>query len=141
METLHARSDMRVRLRAITLQRLDGPRATARVRTFAEADEILRLWATTAPELGKGYHRVAYGLLFEDGQEYSDLYRLNRTEVIPIDLARSARERLEVNAGRRSTRLAAYDLPYRRSLLSAERQPPSVRKRAAQLLDLYALDG
>lgn len=54
----------RIPLRSITLQRLDGPRETVTVSSSAEADGVLRAWAKTAPEVGKGYHRVAYLLRF-----------------------------------------------------------------------------
>ena len=132
--------EARVRLRSIALQRLDGLRATATVQTLPEADAILRLWAQSGPEPGKGYHRVAYLLVFEDGQEYREIYHLYRSDVRPVDLARTVRGHLEAAAGRRSPELESTAGSRRRLVLSAHRDGQTARKWAATLLDAYALD-
>ena len=135
-----APAEARVRLRSIALQRLDGPRATATVPTVPEADDILRVWAQSAPEPGQGYHRVAYLLVFEDGQEYREIYHLYRGDVGPVDLARTVCGHLEAAAGRRYPELEPTAGSRRRLVLSPDRDRQSARKRAAALLDGYALD-
>ena len=135
-----APAEARVRLRSVALQRLDGPRATVIVRTLSEADDVLRRWAQSGPEPGKGYHRVAYLLVFEDGQEYREIYHLYRSDVRPVDLARTVRGHLEAAAGRRSPELESTAGSRRRLVLSPHRDRQTARKWAAALLDGYALD-
>ena len=138
-DVIGTRPETRVRLRSIALQRLDGQRATATVRSFPEADEVLCVWAQTAPEHGKGYHRVAYLLVFEDGQECRELYHLNRSDGQPVSLARSVRGHLEAVA-RRHYAKADRDDESRRRLLSPHRDPRGTGKQAAALLDGYAFE-
>ena len=103
---------------------------------------MLRLWAPSAPERGKGYHRVAYLLVFADGQEYREIYHLYCGEARPVDLTGTVRGHLEAAAGRRSPepQPTAGSGSRRRLVVSPHGDPRSARKWAAALLDSYAFD-
>jgi len=47
------------------------------VSTFAEADEVLKRWAWSAPDTG-GYDKCDFKVVYEDGEEYEGRFDLKR---------------------------------------------------------------
>lgn len=90
----------------VALQRLDGPREAATVRTIAEANRLLAEWARTVPKAKPGYHRIAYRLQFDClRRDYIELYRLRQADAAGIhleEIVRDALERSKVLASRRT---------------------------------------
>lgn len=134
-----AASSRRVRLTSVSVQRLDGPAASALLTSLAQAEMALREWARTAPEDGHGYHRVAYVLAFDDGQEYTDIYPLRRKDAESFAIAGQIRERFlgqQVQAPLGRGRKGALSRPI---LVAGRRQQAVLQKRAAALVDWYDL--
>lgn len=77
---LHSRRG-RIALVEIKLHRAEGrPEETiqAVALSYAEANDLLKTWALTAPSKGRGYHKVDVEVLWADGMTFDGTYSLQR---------------------------------------------------------------
>ena len=124
-----------VEVREIRLERLEGRcigPCEITVLTYAEADSILRRWSQTAPR-GGGYDKVAFTVVFEDGQEYDGRYDLTYQEV-GISLGRHMQDFLLFASGRRT--------PLRMTVEQHAmilRRNPTLTEQAGTFLDTYQI--
>jgi len=87
-------------LRAEGLIEETGPAAP--VTTWAEADNILRNWARTAPQPGHGYDKCDFKITYADGDTYEGRYDLKfHDQTFPELLAWHIRQHCEFYAGTR----------------------------------------
>ncbi|HEX2172580.1 MAG TPA: hypothetical protein VHL09_09065 [Dehalococcoidia bacterium] len=127
-----------VQLVSIGLQRLDGEPATAIARTLEEAARTLRLWGQNAPSAGAGYHRVAYVLRFDNGEEFPEIFRLRRDlELDAIVVA--IKGQFATVLSRRPVGTHKKSPVRTQLLLPSQRYRDVLQKRAAAVLDRYQL--
>lgn len=130
----------RIQLVSVSVQRLDGPTESREFSSLAEAEMTLREWARTAPVDGQGYHRVAYVLVFDDGQEYIDIYPLKHKDAECYEIARTIREKFldqQVQSPLARGRKGTLARPL---LVAGRRQQSVLQKRAVALVDRYYFD-
>lgn len=85
------------------IKRAEGKSAecfTIECRTWKAADQMLKLWARTAPEPGQGYDKCDFTVTWEDGETYTGRYDLKRHDQdFPELLAYHIRSFIEFYAG------------------------------------------
>ena len=88
-------------IKRIILDRVEGRAselAEREVRSFKEADLILREWAKTAPA-DRSYHKVDVVVEWENGQSIAHRFDLQSPDIARINLAEDFKTRLKYNAG------------------------------------------
>jgi hypothetical protein len=48
------------------------------VKSFTDANKVLETWRLSAPDYGKGYHKVGFEVMFKSGDTYKGRYDLNK---------------------------------------------------------------
>ena len=74
----------RIKVKEIWLERVEGPRkecGQVTVRSFMEADEVLKRWARTAPGKDGGYDKCDFTVTYTDGETYAGRYDLKRHDM------------------------------------------------------------
>jgi len=91
-----------IKAEKITLHRAEGPSAeciTVEVRTFAEAERVLRKWRETAPGPGGGYDKTDFIVHYADGETYIGRIDLERENPETSDLAGHMNDSLKFYTG------------------------------------------
>jgi hypothetical protein len=78
----------KAKVTGIWLNRAEGPVALCgerSVRNFAEANDVIRSWARTAPK-GGGYDKCDFKVSYDNGDTYSGRYDMTYDDVCGADM-------------------------------------------------------
>lgn len=90
-----------IKPKSIKIERVEGYASecvTREVKTYDEANSMLRAWSHSAPKDG-AYNKCDFWVVFEDGYEYSGRYDLQHWSVERPDLAGHMRSFVRYLAG------------------------------------------
>jgi hypothetical protein len=129
----------KIRVEEITLRRAEGRIGKdsfdpTTVKTYEDADALLRRWAETAPS-GGGYHKTDFRVLFEDGETYEGRYDLTREDATRADLRGHMRDHVRFVAGLWRSHLSEDE--YRGLLRQYEQTEPGISARHREFLERY----
>lgn len=131
----------KIRVSEVTLKRLEGnvhkdSFEPVVLKSFDEADRMLRQWAETAPDDGC-YFEIEYEVRFEDGETLGGTYQLIREDVKVVDLRGHLRDAIRSRAG--LDRSWMTEEGYRAYLARREKEGPGFTRKNLDYLEQYDL--